>query len=287
MCNYLRSVFLVAIALPGAAVAQLPSTDIYVMEVPTEPGVSVDAPLNITQRRGYDNQPMFSSDGRYLYYVSIREDDQSDVYRYDPTSESTSRITFSDESEYSPTPREGGLDVVRVEADGTQRLWHYDLDAREFELVAPDLAPVGYFGWIDERKVAAFLVGDPHVLVMHDLDSVTIDTLARHIGRTIARVPGRRAVSYIKKDQAEWSIDMYDLDTNTGGTITPTLPGREDFAWLPDGRILMADGGTIYVWTSSEGIWSQFADLSDHGISEITRMAVSPSGQLLALVANR
>jgi WD40 repeat protein len=283
----LRSLLLAVLVLPGTALAQLPSTDIYVMEVPLEPGVAVDAPLNITDRRGYDNQPRFSHDGRFVYYVSIREDDQSDVYRYDLTSGTTSRVTFSDESEYSPTPRSGGLDVVRVEADGIQRLWHFDEEERSFALVAEDLAPVGYFGWIDKTNVAAFLVGQPHVLVMHDIDSGTVDTLAREIGRTVTKVPGRRAVSYIQQGQAEWSIDMYDMESRGGGTITPALPGREDFAWLPDGRILMADGGTIYVWTSSDGTWSQFADVTDHGISEITRIAVSPTGHLLAFVATR
>lgn len=287
MTFQLRSLLFAVVVLPGTALAQLPSTDIHVMEVPLEPGVAVDAPLNITDRRGYDNQPRFSSDGRYIYYVSIREDDQSDVYRYNVASGTTSRVTFSDESEYSPTPRTGGIDVVRVESDGVQRLWHFAPDDRTFSLVADDLAPVGYFAWIDDRNVAAFLVGQPHVLVVHDVQTGAVDTLAKDIGRTVVRVPGRRAVSYIQKGQAEWSIDMHDLETNRGGTITPALPGREDFVWLPDGRILMADGGSIYVWTSGDGTWNRFADLTDHGINEITRIAVSPSGNLLAFVANR
>jgi hypothetical protein len=270
-----------------SARAQVPMTDVYLMEMPDEPSGEVAVPINITDRKGYDNQPRFSVDGRHVYFTSIWDDEQADIYRHDVRTGVTARVTFSTESEYSPTPGSGYVDMVRVEADDAQRLWRFHEDDRRFELLLPDLEPVGYFGWIDSDRVAAFVLGEPVQLVLASRSGET-DSLAANIGRTITRVPGRNAVSYIQKRGDDWSIDMIDFDSERSGTITPTLPGREDFAWTPDGRILMADGPVIYVWTSGEGTWQRFVDLSDQdGVGDITRIAVSPTGNLLAFVAER
>jgi hypothetical protein len=270
------------------ATAQLPSTDVYLVEMPDEPYLDAVTPTNVTDRRGYDNQPRFSADGRYLYITSIWEDEQADIYRYEVGTGVMSRVTFTMESEYSPTPGPGYLDLVRVEEDGRQRLWRYDPSHRRFDVLLPGLEPVGYFGWIDDHRVAAFLVGEPHHLVLAQTTSAAVDTLAADVGRTIAAVPGRNAVSFVQKGQSEWSIDMVDFDSGRSGTITPTLPGREDYAWTPDGRILMADGSVIYIWSSGEGTWERFIDFSaEPELGEISRLAVSPTGNLLSFVAER
>src|SRR3954452_5210218 len=52
-----------------------PATDIYLAELRDVHGrVSVGAPVNVTARPGYDNQPFFLADGRRFLYTSIRED---------------------------------------------------------------------------------------------------------------------------------------------------------------------------------------------------------------------
>jgi hypothetical protein len=283
--------FAVILLLASAQEAggQVPSTDVFVMEMPEEPFMGPPAVTNLTDRDGYDNQPRFSDDGRYVYFTSIWEDGQADVYRIDLQADIHRRVTFSTESEYSPTPEDAYLDVVRVEADGRQRLWRFDPAERAFSVVFPDLEPVGYFGWIDERRLAAFVLGEPHRLVLATRGSNRLDTLASDIGRTIEVVPGRDAVSFIQKNGGDaWSIDMIDFESGSSGTITPTLPGREDFAWTPDGRLLMADGQVIYMWTSGTGTWERFADFSSReDIGAITRIAVSPRGDLIAFVAER
>jgi len=52
-----------------------PATDIYLADLKIEDGhIEVGSPLNITNRDGYDNQPMFLPDGKSLLYTSIRHD---------------------------------------------------------------------------------------------------------------------------------------------------------------------------------------------------------------------
>ena len=81
-----------------------PATDIYIADLKIEDeGTEVGSPINITNRNGYDNQPMFLPDGLSLLYTSIRMDRQADIYRYDLIDKSTIRITRTQESEYSPT----------------------------------------------------------------------------------------------------------------------------------------------------------------------------------------
>src|SRR5258706_3624081 len=113
-----------------------PATDIYLAELRVSHGrASVGVPVNVTARPGYDKQPMFLHDGRAFLYTSIREDSQADIYRYDIARRTSSRVTATRESEYSPTPLPDGtgFSVVRVEADSTQRLWAFDLDGRSEE----------------------------------------------------------------------------------------------------------------------------------------------------------
>ena len=90
--------------------------------------------VKITTFAGYNNQPSFLPDGRSIFYTSIR-DKQADIYRYDIRSGATSQITNTPESEYSPMlmPDGKNISVVRVEADGTQRLWKFPLNGGQPE----------------------------------------------------------------------------------------------------------------------------------------------------------
>jgi hypothetical protein len=57
---------------------------------------------------------------------------------------------------------------------------------------------------------------------------------------------------------------------------------------MPDGRIVMAQGPKIYIWDPSlDGDWQELVDFESAGIHGITRLAVSPAGDMLALVAAR
>ena len=80
--------------------------------------------MNITNRKGYDNQPSFSADEKLIYYVSVREDKQADIYSYNLKNKKTERFTKTLESEYSPSVNSDGLTLssVVVEKDSSQKI---------------------------------------------------------------------------------------------------------------------------------------------------------------------
>jgi hypothetical protein len=69
--------------------------------------------------------------------------------------------------------------------------------------------------------------------------------------------------------------------------LTPAVEGstEADTAWTPDGTLLMAHGGILYSWRRGQSGWIEVASLERMGLTGVTRLAVSPRGNWLALVA--
>jgi hypothetical protein len=286
-------------ASPSPA-ATPPDTDIFVVDVKTAAGGRVEfgTPANLTRHAGYDNQPSFLPDGRGILFASQREGAQTDIYRYEFASAATTRVISTPESEYSPTLMPGGkfFSVVRVEADRTQRLWKFPLAGGEPSLVIASIKPVGYHLWIDERNVALFVLGAegrPHTLQFATLNKsgepVELSTLGISIGRSMQRVPARAdSFSFVQKLAPDnWIIKVVDLKAHRSAVLAKTLPGSEDHVWLPDGTLLMAAGAKLFRLDPARAPqdWQEVADFSAAGLKSITRLALSPRADRLALVA--
>jgi Tol biopolymer transport system component len=279
-------------ASPQPAPQPPPNTDIYLasIEPSTDGNIRVGAPTNVSNHPGYDNQPFFVDGGGSLLLTSMRDGRQTDIYQYDIASQSLKRLTNTDTSEYSPTPAPGGrVSVIRVESDGTQRLWAFPAGGGELSLVSKDTKPVGYHAWADDHTLVLFVLGEPATLQIADVTSGKADLFAQRPGRCIARTPEGK-ISFVQKGPAKepWQIMELDVDARKATPISETLQGREDYAWLPDGRLLMASGSTIFIWGKDNRVkvWQEVADLSSAGIGNITRIAVSPDGKRLAFVAD-
>jgi dipeptidyl aminopeptidase/acylaminoacyl peptidase len=278
--------------LPTPAAAQAPAgTDIWLADLAIRGGrLEVGAPVNITDRDGYDNQPAFTPDGRAVLYTSIREDGQADIYRYDIATRAHERVTRTPESEYSPTPLPdgSGFSVIRVEADSTQRLWRFAADGSGAALVLEAVRPVGYHAWGDDAAVALFVLGDPPTLRIADARSGRVDVVASDIGRSLHRIPGRREISFLHRVAGgERWIEAVDLATREVRPLAPPLDGSEDYAWTPDGTLLMGQGSRLFRWDADAREWRLVADLATAGVRGITRIAVSPRGDRLAIVGDR
>jgi len=250
--------------------------------------VSLGTPVNVTARAGYDNQPAFLPDGSGLLYTRIGSDAQADVWRYDFATRSARAIITTPESEYSPTPiPSGGISVVRVERDSTQRLWRFDADGSNPTLLLERLKPVGYHAWTGDRTLALFVLGDPNALVLATSGTDRADTVARDIGRSPQSVPGRHAATFVQRvDSTESWLAEVDGETRAVRRLVRLPRGADFHAWTPGGLVLTSDGVTLYQWDShAAGPWVPVADLSVLGLHEVTRLAVSPGGDRLALVA--
>jgi hypothetical protein len=185
---------------------------------------------------------------------------------------------------------------VRVEADKTQRLWKFPLAPAPLRndsalLVLEHVKPVGYHAWVDAeaRTLALFVLGTPNTLQLADARTGRAEVVLPNVGRALQRVPKRTAFSFVHKvSDSEWLIKSFDLKTRAVETLAPALPASEDYVWTPDGRaLLMAKGSKLFMrhLDTSGSDWREVADFSADGLKEITRLALSPDGRRLALVA--
>lgn len=284
-------ILVVLSACPHATSAQSapPGTDVYLAPLSLAEGrIEVGRPVNITSRPGYDNQPFFAQDETFILFTSADTTGATDIYRYDIKNKHTVQVTNTPESEYSPTVIAGtrSFSTVRVEAGGTQRLWRFDLDGKNPQLVLADVDSVGYHAWITENELGLFVLGSPHTLRIADVRTGTDRVVALDIGRCLQPAPRARGLSFVQiaGENESW-ITLFDLDTGNTRRLVKTLPGREDFAWIPGDRMIMADDSILYLWALGDE-WEEIAALGRYGIKNITRLAVSASGRRLALVAD-
>jgi len=265
-----------------------PTSNVLLAPLDTTGGTAGLGPREpVTQRAGYDNQPAFTPDDEALLWTSIRGG-QSDVYRRSigTGDTSTTRLTETSVSEYSPTPRPGGgLSIVRVEEDGRQRLWHYSAQGDPVEPILPDADSVGYHAWLDRDRVALFVLGSPPTLHLANTETGRDTVIASRIGRSLRSIPGEPAVSFVRvREDSTTALHKLEDDgglrtrrlTATPGTGTGTF-----HAWTPGGTLLMATDQALQAWGAARSEWRTVAPLEDLAV---TRLAVSPSAERIALV---
>lgn len=267
-----------------------PSTEIFLVDLSNRNDrLRVGDPRNITNRDGYDNQPAFIESGQSILFTSIRDDNQADIYKYNIKTDFLTRITETKEGEYSPTLTPDGkyISVIRVEADATQRLWKFPLKGGTPALILETIKPVGYHVWVNAGTVIVFILGTPNTLQIVDLKTEKTEIISENVGRSLHRRPGQQKYTFVHKlSDKEWVIKELDIKTREVTQLIKTLPGSEDYVWMPGGIALMANGAKLFKWDSKQnGDWQEVADFSGAGLKSITRLALSPKGDRLALVA--
>ena len=263
-----------------------PASDIFIIDVTSHNGkTKLGQPIKITSWVGYNNQPSFMPDGQSIFYTSIR-DKQADIYRYDIRGGATTQITKTPESEYSPTlmPDGKNISVVRVEKDGTQRLWKFPLAGGAPSLILENVKPVGYHHWIEDHTLALFVLGKPNTLEIADTRTGKSEIIAENPGRILRKVPDPNQFSFVHKiSNQHWEIKYFDMRSHTIASYIETLPGVEDYAWLNGALLMGKDAKLFAVRPFTGGKWTEVGDFSKSGIKRITRIAVS--GNRIAIVA--
>jgi hypothetical protein len=308
---------LIVAAMQAQTPATPPATDVFLAPLSVAGGkVTIGPAENISRSPGYDNQPSFTPDGTAILFTSDRtrmvtapiEDvppppPQTDIYRYDPSSKRVSQVTDTVQREYSPTvtPDGNGISVIRVEGDGTQRLWRFTMAGKAPVLVLTDIKPVGYHAWLDDHTLALFILGErsqPNMLQIADTRTGKAQLVADDIGQSVQRIPGG-GVSFVQREPggagAPAVFIVKRLTTAKGAdgrpfTVDPLVRVVEGataphLAWTPDGLLLTAHGGTLYGWRAGDKSWQAVADLAALGLKNVTRLAVSPKGDRIAFVA--
>lgn len=272
-------------AASDSIAATAPGTDVVVAALDASgDSLRMGRPTPVTTRPGYDNQPAFLLDGSGLVWTAIH-DGPADVYRQTGDQDGSTQVTDTPQSEFSPTPRpEGDLTLVRVERDGRQRLWRYRADGTPDAPVLPDADSVGYHAWLDSTRVALFVLGSPPTLHVTNVKTGADTVVARRIGRSLQPLPNRAAVSFVQVGP-DSTTAIHRLDgaalTTRRLTTTPTDDPNGDHAWTPDGRLLAATDDALLAWHNGTDDWRPVAALDT---MDVSRLAVSPSGDRLAMV---
>lgn len=268
--------------------SQVPDTDIFLVGIDAG-GVPDKASLrNLTARPGYDNQPAFSPGGQQLIFSSIRGDLQSDIYGVDLSGGEARRLTETPQSEYSPTPLPGGgFSVVRVEEDGSQRLWVYNADGSADEMLLDELDNVGYHLWLSDTALALFLVDEPMKLVLGNAESSGVQLVATDIGRSFAR-DSRKGMLYFlaSSGEGQWRLTGLELDTDQRVSYLDTPGGSQDMALDRKGRVWMASGTTLWRLQPGGPEWELVADLGEALGGTITRLTFNQDDSSLAMVVS-
>jgi Tol biopolymer transport system component len=285
-------------AQPVPAPAPAPGTDIYL--VPMSGGLAslkTAKPAPVSTAPGYDNQPNFSPDGTRILFAANRDGKQIDVFVFNRGSGRVDRLTETAQNENSPTylpagvGAPGGFSVVQTEPDRAQRLWRFDAEGRSPQLVLAEIKPVGYHAWIDVERLVLFVLGQqgkPATLQIANVKTGRAEVVAENIGRSLHRIPGTGMASFVQREApGDFWIKQIDVTTKQIDPLTKAADGSSDrdYAWTADGKtILMSAGTKVMSWTRGATAWSEAFDAAPHQLGAITRLAVSPKGDALAIV---
>lgn len=287
--NFMKNILLLLITFSNGFLWAQENTDVYVFDIsPAYEGIELLNARNVSDNDGYDNQPSFISSESLVFAGNNKG--QTDISEYNIANGIKKWANPETEgSEYSPQlfPNSNDLAAVRLDKSGKQRLYRYSTSSGSSTELIKDLN-VAYFAFYnDEVMLATVLAANQMDLVWADLKSNTVDTLFRNAGRSLQRIPNTNSMAYTLVNEDE-NLDLYAMEMNSKESFfICELPHEvQDFVWINDTQILTAKGSKLYLYdTFGESEWNKVASLDEYGITNITRMAISPDGKKLALVA--
>lgn len=250
----------------------------------------------VLNHSGYLNQPVFSSDGSRLLWTqqSGAEPLATDIYYKLLASDEPARaLAKTPFGEFSATPmpmQPQQYSVVRVEADGTQRLWQ--IGAGQDEVLASDVKGVGYHAWGADGDLLLFLLEDqtgPNRAVYRSKDG-QLTTLADYIGRSLV-YQGSTDQFYFTAPlpdmpaNAEQWLWRYQAGAKTAKPILPLPADGQDLAVTSQGTLLVSSGR--YILQLKEQSWLPWLDLRQGCEGKVTRFKLNPVKPMLAYVCQK
>ena len=281
-------IFFLGCLLWGMGIQAQSNTEVYLFDLEMADGNPVlSNPKNISNNEGYDNQPSFWDDGTVLF-ASTRAD-QTDIRQLNINEGSTYKWLTNTPtgSEYSPLkiPRKDAVSAIRLDLDGLQRLYEYNLKTGESSTLSE--LKIGYHVWVNEHElVATVLVENRMDLVHIDLKQKSTQKIEQNVGRSLHLIPGTNLVSYISKNKKEWEIKSIDLASGAINHDAPTFQNEEDICWLDQNTIITGYKKTLLTFDVQNGVeWEPLITFNQEEINNISRIAINPSRTRLAFVA--
>lgn len=248
-------------------------------------GITLSNPVNITNHKGYDNQPFFYKTN--IYYSSAADSNQMDIKKYDYLKRTTTFITHTAENEFSPTvtPDAKFISCILQRKNGKQDLVKYPVNGGDPIILIDDLK-VGYHAWANNNSLILFVLEDTSTFGLHYYNTSTKEDkkITTDIGRSLQKLPGRSAVSFIQKTPGDWLLNEYDISLKKVSTIMPALPKGEFHTWTKKGLILMSNGNEIYFTKRGNNNWQKVNIKGGMPLKNITRLALNELNTKLAVV---
>lgn len=265
------------------------NTDVFLFNlVSNNNSIKVANGTNISNNEGYDNQPSFLNNDRILY--SSTRNGQTDIAQYFSSYKSKVWINLTEGSEYSPLkiPNKNEVSAVRLDKDGKQRLYRYNLSNGQSSELIQDLV-VAYYTWFNEETIVSAVIEDQQLnLFATNISAGISKKYATNVGRSFHKIPNSNLISFISKEnENQWQIKSINPDTGVTKLIANTMEGVEDICWLNNKTILSGRGTKLYKLTlNKDNKWVEISDFSSLGITSITRITVNSSMDKLAIAAD-
>jgi len=247
----------------------------------------------ISNNKGYNNQPIFVSNDKILF--TSERNLQNDIVQYDSSENSLKYLTNTLTSEYSPIRyKKNKVTAVSLNEKGEQYLRIYNIKDNTFKIPFTDKI-VGYYNYSKKIRnliISSVLENNQLVLYTSNLKTKEHTYIDNNTGRSIHNIPknkfGEEKISYISKKDSIWNINYVDLSSYNTKTITTTLNNNEDICWFKDGSILTSYKNNLYIFNSKlSKDWKLLCSLEEYGITNISRIAINPDNDKLALVNSK
>ncbi|WP_396634157.1 nuclear transport factor 2 family protein [Maribacter sp. R86514] len=263
-------------------------TEVYVTDLnrPND-SLKIGTPINISNNEGYDNQPSFFSNDKILF-ASTRNN-QTDIALYDVRDKTTTWLSNTPNgSEYSPLkiPEKVAISAVRLDEDGLQRLYEYNIKTGESKILIPDLK-VGYHVWYTKDIiVCTVLIENRMDLVVYNLKENTHFTAQKNVGRSLHKIPNTELISFIAKRGQNAIVKSLNPNSKEAKDIINLLGDSEDISWMNDGRLINAYESIILSFDPKvDTEWKLAYEINDPDVNGISRLAISPKGKYLSFVS--
>lgn len=247
---------------------------------------------NITKHTGYDNQPFFHPSKPFIYYSSFNDSGRSDIKYYDYQKNKISNLTTTQEREYSPTVTPDGqfISCIIQRDNGAQNLGKYPVIGGQPLVLIKDLK-VGYHAWVDKEKLLLFVLIDSVTNNLHyyNLTTKKDTVIATNPGRSLHKIPGQHAMSFIQKNEGkDWLIKKIESTTGAISTIVPAIPGQENLVWLKNNIIVMSSGNKLFSYhVGTDKEWQPVIIEGDISLLKgLSRLATNMGNTKLAVVVS-
>lgn len=263
-------------------------TEVYLAELNVlNNSLNIGATINISGNEGYDNQPSFYENDKVLFAKT--RNGQTDIALYNIKDGTTTWLSNTPNgSEYSPLriPGKNAVSAIRLDEDGLQRLYEYDLKTLTTELILSDLK-VGYHVWYSTNiMVSTVLIENRMDLVVSNLNDGTNYTLHKNVGRSLHRIPNTDLVSFTSKEGGTVMVKSINPISGETKDLISLLDASEDVCWTSDGNLVTANDKTLLTYNlNNQKKWQPAFNFKEKEIYGISRMAISANGKYIALVS--